>query len=386
MISSAQRISNVGEYYFSKKLQEIREMNAQGANVLNLGIGSPDLPPAVEVLNKIKAEIDCKDSHGYQSYRSIDNLRLGAADFYKTHFDVDLDYKKEILPLLGSKEGVMYISMAFLDENDVVLVPNPGYPAYESAARLLGAEVVKYDLLEDRNWEPDLDSLDEDVLKRCKLMWMNYPNMPTGARGTNEMYKDVVRKAKKFNFLVCNDNPYSFILNDEYRSLLSYDPEKTNVLELTSLSKTFNMAGWRVGIASTHETYINNILRVKSNVDSGMFKPVQEASALALKLPKSWIDENNKVYEVRRTAARKLLKTLDCQFDDNQCGMFIWAKIPVGRKSEEFIDEILHGANVFITPGTVFGSNGEGYVRVSLCSTKEQFEESIERVSLATHV
>lgn len=382
MIKVANRIAEVKEYYFSKKLDEIREMNARGCNVLNLGIGSPDLPPASQVTNRLIASASKPDTHAYQSYRSIPELRGAISEFYGRHFGVELDSNKQILPLLGSKEGVMYISMAFLNPGDTVLIPNPGYPAYKTAAEMMGAKAYSFDLREEGDWFPDLEHIDESVLASAKMMWVNYPNMPTGQKATPALFEKLARFAVKHNILVVNDNPYSFILNDNPLSLLSAPGAMENCLELNSMSKAFNMAGWRVGMVCGRSEYVDAILRVKSNVDSGMFKPVQEASVEALNLPKTWFEEVNAEYTERRLKAEKILDILNCTYDENQSGMFMWAKIPHGRRSEEFIEEILQERYVFITPGTVFGSNGEGYIRISLCSNKEMFNTAIERLEM----
>lgn len=382
MIEVANRIAEVKEYYFSKKLDEIREMNARGCDVLNLGIGSPDLPPAKQVTDRLVASASQSNTHAYQSYRSIPELRSAISDFYKKHFDVNLDSNTEILPLLGSKEGVMYISMAFLNPGDTVLIPNPGYPAYKTAADMMGAQAVLFDLKEGNHWFPDLESIDEEILSSAKMMWVNYPNMPTGQKASIELFEKLAKFAQEHNMLIVNDNPYSFILNNNPISLLSAPGAMENCLELNSMSKAFNMAGWRVGMVCGREEYVNAILRVKSNVDSGMFKPVQEASVEALNLPSSWFDEVNAEYAERRKLAMKILDIVDCTYDIKQSGMFMWAKIPDGRESEEFIEEILQERFVFITPGTVFGSNGEGYVRISLCSNKEMFNEAIQRLEM----
>ncbi|MEP2025764.1 MAG: aminotransferase class I/II-fold pyridoxal phosphate-dependent enzyme [Reichenbachiella sp.] len=382
MIEVANRIAEVKEYYFSKKLDEIREMNSRGCDVLNLGIGSPDLPPAKQVTDKLVHSASQANTHAYQSYRSIPELRDAIAGFYRRHYNVNLNSTTEILPLLGSKEGVMYISMAFLNPGDTVLIPNPGYPAYKTAADMMGAKAVTFDLTEENNWFPDLDNLDAEVLASAKMMWVNYPNMPTGQKATAELYEQLAAFAQTHNILVVNDNPYSFILNENPMSLLSAPAAKENCLELNSMSKAFNMAGWRVGMVCGREEYVNAILRVKSNVDSGMFKPVQEASVEALNLPDSWFEDVNLEYAQRRKLAERILDILGCSYDSKQSGMFMWAKIPKGRKSEEFIEEILQERFVFITPGTIFGSNGEGYIRISLCSNKEMFNTAIERLEM----
>ena len=383
MIQTADRLNSVQEYYFSKKLEEIRQMNLAGKDVINLGIGSPDLAPAPSVIDALHKSALLDTSHGYQSYRSLEELRVAIADFYKRFFNVDVNPKTEVLPLLGSKEGVMYISMAFLNPGDTVLLPNPGYPAYEAVSKMVEAKPVMYDLDPAKNWGPDLASIDTDVAKKAKIMWVNYPNMPTGTRALKHIFKDLIAFGKKYDILICNDNPYSFILNDSPQSALEEVGSLDHCLELNSMSKAYNMAGWRVGMVLANEYYINAILKVKSNVDSGMFRPVQEAAIEALNLPASWIAENNLIYKKRKIVAEELLRTIGCEFEDNQVGMFVWAKNPVGRGSEEFIDEILQKANVFVTPGTIFGTKGEGFVRVSLCSTEEKFRESIERIKQA---
>jgi LL-diaminopimelate aminotransferase len=380
MIKSAERLSNFGEYYFSRKLDEIRKMNEHGDMVLNLGIGSPDLPPPQNVIDKLKSSTDSATNHSYQSYRSIKPLREAYASFYKEHYQATLDAEKEVLPLLGSKEGVMYVSMAFLNPGDVVLIPNPGYPAYGAVATMIGAKPIYYDLDSENGWNPDFSNLDAETLEKAKILWVNFPNMPTGQDASNDIFQELVAFGKKHDILICNDNPYSFILNDNPKSILEFDEAKEHCIELNSLSKAFNMAGWRVGFVAGHEDYINAILTVKSNVDSGMFKPVQEAAIEALKMPKSWFAKINAVYGERKKSAIILLEQIGCSVEGDQVGMFVWAKIPEGNKSEIFIDEILQQSRVFITPGTIFGSNGEGYVRVSLCSTEADFNRSIERI------
>ena len=380
MIQVADRISEVKEYYFSKKLDEIRGMIADGHEVINLGIGSPDLPPAQEVADQLIKSTQDTTKHAYQAYRSAPELRQAICDFYKNHYKVELNPTTEILPLLGSKEGVMYISMAFLNAGDTILVPNPGYPAYKTAAEMMGAKVVFYDLTEDNNWTPEFDKIDDQVLAEAKMMWVNYPNMPTGKKANREILDKLSDFATKHNILVVNDNPYSFILNSNPMSLLASEGAMENCLELNSMSKAFNMAGWRVGMVSGRKEYIDAILRVKSNVDSGMFRPVQDAAVKALQLPKTWFDLVNKEYSDRRVLAEEILDILGCTHDPEQSGMFIWAKIPTGKKSEMFVDEILQGKHVFITPGTVFGSNGEGYIRISLCSTQDVFKKVLGRL------
>lgn len=381
MIEIADRLRSVKEYYFSSKLQEIAHMRAEGKDILNLGVGSPDLPPSDSTIETLKEEAGKSDQHAYQSYRSSTELRESIAGFYNSLYKVQLNPESEVLPLLGSKEGVMYISMAFLNPGDEVLVPNPGYPAYGAIAQLLGVNVRTYDLLEEKNWQPDFDGLNSMNLEKVKLMWVNYPNMPTGAPATEELFGQLVDFASKENILVVNDNPYSQVLNNHPISILSADKKKEHVLELNSMSKGFNMSGWRVGMVLGHPTYINAVLQAKSNVDSGMFLPVQKAAAHALQLPEEWHIERNVVYKERRVFGLQLLEELECSASLDQVGMFLWAKVPgaVGE-THKFIDKLLHEAHVFLTPGDVFGSNGERYVRLSLCSPIEDYQEAIKRI------
>lgn len=381
MIEVAEKFKVVKEYYFSTKLQEIAEMRLAGKDVLNLGIGSPDLAPDESTIDSLIESARDTSDHAYQPYRSGETLRKAMSLFYKKIYNVDLNVESEILPLLGSKEGIMYISLAFLNPGDEVLVPNPGYPAYSSISNLVGANVKSFDLLETSGWLPDFESLEKEDLSRVKLMWVNYPNMPTGANSSDRLFKRLIGFAKKHNILIINDNPYSLVLNDAPQSILEQDVDKEHVLELNSMSKSFNMAGWRVGMVAGHKQYINAILQAKSNVDSGMFLPVQKAAAKALELPQEWHNERNEVYAKRRAVAFELLGHLDCSVSLNQVGMFIWAKVPEHiLSSRKFIDEILHKTHVFLTPGEVFGTNGDRYVRLSLCSTKQDFELAIERI------
>ncbi len=383
-IEPANRISEVKEYYFSKKLREIDEMRQKGIQVINLGIGNPDRPPHPDVLEELKNTSSDKSNHGYQSYIGLPELRNAFATWYKTYFNVDLDPKNEILPLMGSKEGIMHISLAFLNKGDQVLVPNPGYPTYASVSNLVEAEMVTYDLKEDLNWQPDFEELEKMDLSKVKLMWVNYPNMPTGANATLEIFEKLVAFGKKHNILICNDNPYSFILNDNPLSIFRIEGAKDICIELNSLSKSHNMAGWRIGMVATNPQLIQYILRVKSNMDSGMFKSLQLAATKALSLDKSWYDEVNKEYFERRELVWEIMDMLGCTYDKNQSGMFIWAKIPDSAESAEQIsDDILNNAHVFITPGSIFGSQGERYIRISLCSTKEVLKESINRIQTA---
>jgi len=380
MIEIADRIAGIQEYYFSKKLEEIRKMKASGCEVINLGIGSPDMAPAKEVTDALVSSATKADTHAYQPYRSIPALREAMAGFYSKHYHVDLDPDSEVLPLLGSKEGIMFISMAFINPGDIVLVPNPGYPAYETAAKMMGAEVVHFDLKSENQWYPKLNEIDQASLKKAKIMWINYPNMPTGQKANVEVFEELARFAKANELLLINDNPYSMILNDEPRSLLASRSCQSNCIELNSMSKAFNMAGWRVGMVCGRSEYIDAILRAKSNMDSGMFRPVQEASISALKLSNEWFESLNKEYKNRRVLAETILDKLDCTFDTEQSGMFIWARIPDGFTSENFVDQLLQENHVFVSPGTVFGTNGEGYIRISLCSEKHVFHQVIQRL------
>lgn len=380
---TSKRLEGIGEYYFSQKLREIDELNKQGKNVINLGIGSPDLPPHANVVKTLQEESAKPNVHAYQSYKGSPVLRKAISDWYKKWYDVELNPDTEILPLLGSKEGIMHICMTYLNAGDKVLVPNPGYPTYRSAVKLAGGECVDYDLTEANNWEPDFDALDKLVAAggTFKLMWINYPQMPTGQLPSATLFEKIVAFGKKHNILICHDNPYSFILNDAPASILHVPGAKEIAVELNSLSKSHNMAGWRVGVLSGAKERIDEVLRFKSNMDSGMFLPAQLAAAKALQLPKSWYDEVNVIYRKRREKVFELLDLLQCVYDKSQAGMFVWAKIPSNYKTGyELSDEVLYGTGVFITPGGIFGKAGDGYIRVSLCSPEERFAESIKRI------
>ncbi|GAA4799221.1 pyridoxal phosphate-dependent aminotransferase [Litoribaculum gwangyangense] len=380
MIEVANRLHTVEEYYFSKKLREVNVMIANGKPVINLGIGSPDLQPPQKVVDAIAESFKNPNAHKYQSYQGLPELRDAMAKFYKEHFSVNLSSSTEILPLMGSKEGIMHISMAFLNEGDEVLIPNPGYPTYQSVTNLVGAKGVLYDLNEANNWLPDFDALEKSDLSKVKLMWVNYPHMPTGAQPTKYVFEKLVAFAKRHNILVVNDNPYSFILNDNPKSILSVKGAKEVCLELNSLSKTFNMAGWRVGMVVGDSELLNSILKVKSNMDSGMFFGIQKGAIEALKCSKMWFATLNNVYRERRNLVWQLADALNCTYDKEATGLFVWAKLPANVKSEEFIDIILNEKYVFITPGTIFGTQGEGYIRFSLCASTEVLEEAITRV------
>lgn len=377
----AKRLQQTEEYYFSKKLREIDEMNRAGAKVINLGIGSPDLPPHPSVIEALNENAHRPDTHAYQGYKGIPALRQAMASWYQRYYSVSLDPEKEVLPLIGSKEGIMHICMTYLQEGDEALVPNPGYPTYRSAVNLSGATVRDYDLEEENGWLPDLDALAKTDLSKVKLMWVNYPHMPTGARFNTAFAEKLVAFAKAHNILICHDNPYSFILNAQPQSLLQTPGAKDVVLELNSLSKSSNMAGWRVGMLVGKQEWISDVLRFKSNMDSGMFQPLQMAAVKALELGPEWYAELNKIYTGRREKVFELLELLHCTFDRDQVGMFVWAKIPATAKDGfQVTDEILQKTQVFITPGGIFGSNGNGYIRVSLCKDEKVFDEVLQRI------
>lgn len=380
-IKTAARLEGIGEYYFSQKLREIDALNKQGKDIINLGIGSPDLPPHPDVIRVLQETAAQPNVHAYQSYKGSPVLRKAVSNWYKQWYSVELDPETEILPLIGSKEGIMHICMTYLDEGDQALIPNPGYPTYSSAVKLAGGTPVSYTLRADNNWQPDLEALAKTDLSKVKLMWVNYPHMPTGQLPTASFFAALIAFAKVHNILICHDNPYSFILNEKPVSLLSVAGAKEVVLELNSLSKSSNMAGWRVGMLTASKERIDEVLRFKSNMDSGMFLPVQLAAAKALELGKEWYDSVNSVYAKRREKVFELLQLLNCNFSKDQVGMFVWAKIP-GNYADGFAlsDEILYGASVFITPGGIFGDAGKEYIRVSLCGSVEKFEEAIRRI------
>ncbi|MTH16908.1 aminotransferase class I/II-fold pyridoxal phosphate-dependent enzyme [Flavobacterium sp. LC2016-01] len=380
MITTAKRLDTVEEYYFSSKLREVRQLMSEGKSIINMGIGSPDLSPSKAVIEAVAAAIQDENGHGYQSYQGLPELRKGMADFYQNQFGVEVNPNNEILPLMGSKEGIMHISLAFLNEGDHVLIPNPGYPTYTSVTNLVQAVPVYYDLKEENGWEPDFEALEKLELEKVKIMWLGYPHMPTGARGSLALFEKLVAFAKKHNILLINDNPYSFVLNDNPMSLLQIEGAKDVALELNSLSKTFNMAGWRVGMVLGNPEIIDAVLKVKSNMDSGMFYGIQKGAVAALNCDKSWFEDQNKIYRRRRELTEKLAEKLGCKVYKEGVGLFVWAKLPEGIESaEKFIDEILYEKHIFITPGTIFGSNGEGYIRFSLCVKEEKVQEAIDR-------
>jgi LL-diaminopimelate aminotransferase len=382
IIKAAKKLENINEYYFSMKLKQIAEMRAAGKPVINLGIGNPDQPPSSESILALKNSADNAKNHGYQSYVGVPTLRKAMSDFYLKTYDVLLNPNNEILPLLGSKEGISHISHAFLNPNDKVLVPNPGYPTYVSATYLAGAIPVFYDLDEANSWLPNFDNISDEILNAAKICWINYPNMPTGASGSREGFEKLIELAKKHKFLIVNDNPYSLILNEEKPvSILQVVGSKDVCIELNSLSKSHNLAGARIGMVCGRADYLNTILKVKSNVDSGTYLPIQDLAIAALSNTDEWHKERNEVYRNRRAFAYQILDELGCVYETNQVGMFIWAKIANSWKnSGELADKILEEANVFITPGMIFGSNGERFLRISLCSPETDLQESLERV------
>lgn len=383
-IQIADRLQHTEEYYFSKKLSQIAELNKQGKDIINLGIGSPDLMPPASVIETLVDEVKKPAGHGYQKYNGIPALREAIAEWYGKNYGVTLDADREILPLMGSKEGIMHVCMTYLQEGDEALIPNPGYPTYRSAVQLSGATAVPFELSAENEWFPDLEKLASQDLSKVKLMWINYPHMPTGARASFSFFKQLVAFAKKHSILICHDNPYSFILNEEQISLLSVEGSRDVCIELNSFSKTYNMAGWRMGMLVGAPDRIAEVLRFKSNMDSGMFYPLQVAATKALTLDLAWHAEMNEVYRNRRVLAAELLKLLGCRFDAEQVGMFLWARIPADYDDGfALADWVLDHARVFITPGGVFGSQGNSYIRVSLCSTEEILTRAIERIKSA---
>ncbi|HVZ55276.1 MAG TPA: aminotransferase class I/II-fold pyridoxal phosphate-dependent enzyme [Chitinophagaceae bacterium] len=380
----AKRLQGIGEYYFSQKLREIDELNRQGKNVINLGIGSPDLPPHPDVIRVLQQECARPDVHAYQSYKGSPVLRRAISQWYDRWYGVSLDADREILPLIGSKEGILHVCMTYLNEGDEALVPDPGYPTYRSAVQLAGGRCVPYVLEEKNGYEPDFRALEQSDLTRVRLMWVNYPQMPTGQLPTRDLLARLVEFGRRHGILICHDNPYSFILNDAPMSLLVIPGARETALELNSLSKSHNMAGWRVGMLCGAASRVEEVLRFKSNMDSGMFLPLQLAAARALSLDRDWYDQVNATYRSRRQEVFALLDLLGCRYATDQAGMFVWARIPAGYESGFALsDEVLREAAVFITPGGIFGEAGNRYIRVSLCSPQQRFQESIERIRLA---
>ena len=381
MIERASRINHIEEYYFSKKLKEVFSLEKQGKPIINMGIGSPDIPPDREVINALKKSLSHPKASMYQSYQGLPELRKAISNFYKNNYNVTVDYSSEVLPLMGSKEGIMHISMAFLNKGDQVLIPNPGYPTYSSVTKILEAEPVFYDLVEENNWQPDWKYLESIDSNKIKLMWLNYPNMPTGAKTDLNTLDRLIDWAKSRKIILVNDNPYSFILNDNPISILSRKGAFEVCLELNSLSKTFNMAGWRVGMLLGNKNYIKDVVKIKSNMDSGMFYGIQIGAIASLNLKKDWFKSLNEIYFKRREKVFELAKKLNTSFDKNISGLFVWAKLSEDVKStEKFIDKILYKHNIFITPGSIFGSNGDRFIRLSLCVEEKIIEEAINRL------
>ncbi len=382
MIAPANRLQNVQEYYFSRKLKEVAQMNAQGLDIISLAIGSPDMPPSEQTIQTLCREAQNPNAHGYQPTAGTPELKQAMAKYYARKYNVALDASSEILPLIGSKEGILHTTLAFVNPGDKVLVPNPGYPTYTSLSRLLGCEVVNYNLREGNDWQPDFDELETMDLTNVRLMWTNYPNMPTGARAQMATYEKLVSFARRHNLLIVNDNPYSTILNREHLSILQVEGAKDVCLEFNSMSKSHNMPGWRVGMIAGKADYIQYILRVKSNIDSGTFRAIQLAAAAAYDNDDAWHEHHNiTVYAERRDIAYRIMQALGCTYDEQQVGMFLWGRIPdTIAHAEELTEAVLHKARVFITPGFIFGSNGERYIRISLCAKKERMQEALQRI------
>ncbi len=380
-IHPSNRVTQVKEYYFSKKLKEVAQLNAKGMDIISLGIGGPDRPPHKSVIDKLCSEANKDNTHGYQPYVGLPALRKAYADWYARWYGVELNPSDEIQPLIGSKEGILHITLAFVNPGDAVLVPNPGYPTYTSVSKLAEAEIIPYNLTQENGWYPDFEELESLPLDNVKLMWVNYPNMPTGAPATKELYQKLVDFGRRHGIVIVNDNPYSFILNDTPISMLSVPGAKDIAIEMNSLSKSHNMAGWRMGMLASNAKFVEWILKVKSNIDSGQFRPAMEAAVEALSCSEEWYKELNKVYAERRKVAEAIMAELGCTFDESQRGLFLWGRIPeTAESSEAFADNILYNARVFLTPGFIFGSNGERYIRISLCATEEKMKEALVRI------
>lgn len=380
-IKPSQRVEQIKEYYFSKKLKEIAALREKGIDIISLGIGGPDLPPPAAVIETMTEAIHQPSNHGYQPHVGIPELREAFARWYKRWYDVDLDPRSEIQPLIGSKEGVTHISLAFINPGDKVLIPDPGYPTYSSISRMAGAEVITYDLKEETGWQPDFDALEKMDLNGVKLMWLNYPHMPTGARARRETFERAIDFGKRHGIVIVHDNPYSFILNDKPMSILSVPGAKEIAIELNSLSKSHNMPGWRVGAAISNPLFLSWILRIKSNIDSGQFKPLMLAAAKALDEGEEWHKELNATYASRRQIAEEIMKALGCTIDPTQSGLFLWGRIDdPDISSEQLADMILEKARVFITPGFIFGHNGDRYIRISLCAPADKLAEALKRI------
>ena len=379
MIKTAYRIAQTKEYYFSRKLKEVNQLKENGKPIINLGVGSPDIQPPKEVIDSLVNATKDDRAHQYQPYAGIKELRQAIHQFYKTHYDISLNVDDEILPLMGSKEGIMHISMAFVNPGDEVFVPNPGYPTYAAVARLMQAKPISYDLTEMHEWQPVIEQLEKKVTNKTKLLWVNYPHMPTGANADDKAIKSLIAFAEKHNILVVNDNPYSLILTEEPFSLLKYGNEKTQLLELNSLSKSFNMAGWRIGMLCGNKKLIKNVVQVKTNMDSGMFYPIQKGATTALGSSINWIQELNQEYDQRRKLIWELCDQLNLNYDESASGLFVWSKIKKDLSDEKLSDLLLHQYDMFVTPGSVFGDQGSGFLRFSLCVNQSDIEECIAR-------
>lgn len=381
-IAPADRVASVKEYYFSRKLREVAALNAEGKDIISLGIGGPDRMPAPEVIEALSADAALPDAHSYQPYVGIPDLRRAYAGWYRRTYGVTLDPATEIQPLIGSKEGILHISLAFLNPGDAVLVPNPGYPTYTSVSNLAQAEIIPYDLTAEGGWMPDFDALERLPLEKVKLMWVNYPHMPTGTPATLGLFSRLVDFGRRHGIVIAHDNPYSFILNDKPLSILQVEGARDVAIEMNSLSKSHNMAGWRMGMLATNPQFVEWVLKVKSNIDSGQWRPMQRAAVKALELGSEWYDGLNAVYASRRRVAEEIMTALGCTFDPAQRGLFLWGRIPeTAASSEALADEILYGARVFITPGFIFGSNGDRYIRISLCATEDKMREALDRIN-----
>ena len=380
MMKVANRLNTVQEYYFSKKLREVRALASEGKPIINMGIGSPDLQPPNEVIEAIKKADDVEGAHKYQSYQGLPEFREAVADFYKANYEVEVSPNDEILPLMGSKEGILHISMAFLNKGDQVLIPNPGYPTYTSVTNLVEATPVFYELTSENNWEPDFEQLEKEDVSNIKMMWVNYPHMPTGAKATEALFEKLIAFGKKHQILIINDNPYSFVLNNNPQSILKLRGAKETALELNSLSKSFNMAGWRVGMLLGASSFLKEVLKVKTQMDSGMFYGIQQGAIAALKVSSTWFTAINTVYEKRRKLVWKIADALGCSYNKDTTGMFVWAKTPKDVEAESMVDDLLYNKSIFIAPGSIFGNNGKGYIRFSLCVPEDKIKEALERL------
>lgn len=379
-MDSADRLQHIQEYYFSKKLREVRALSSQGKPIINMGIGSPDLQPPKEVITEIQSAVIEEGAHKYQPYQGLPALRQAIAEFYQTKYEVIVNPKNEILPLMGSKEGILHISMAFLNKGDKVLIPNPGYPTYSSVTNLVGAVPVFYDLKPVHHWQPDFNEIEQKDLSKVKIMWVNYPHMPTGAIASKSLFEKLIAFGKKHGILIINDNPYSFVLNDTPLSILSVVGAKETALELNSLSKTFHMAGWRVGMLLGNKNLLGEVLKVKTQMDSGMFYGIQKGAIAALKISSDWFQKMNEIYQRRRKMMWKLADRLECSYDKNSSGMFVWAKLPEEKTAESMVDDLLYTKDIFVAPGTIFGSKGKQYIRFSLCVSEEKIKEALDRL------